>query len=71
MGYILYLLLEVVVGKVKDLHASVCSGHGQALHVAVEGHGPDGAGHVVKETDTVHLKLPHLALGQKKKQFFQ
>lgn len=58
-----YLLLEVVVSKVEDLHGSIGPGHGQPLTPAVERHGSDGTGHVVEEADTVNLKLTHCHWG--------
>lgn len=62
-----YLLLKVVVSKVENLHRAVTSSHSQPLCAAIERHGPDGAGHVVKEADTVHHELPHWTLRRETK----
>lgn len=53
------LFLEVVVSEVEDLHSSVNPGHSQPLSAAVERHGSDSTGHIVEETNTVHLELAH------------
>lgn len=63
----LYLLLKVSVGEVKDLHSSISPSHSQPFVAAVKRHGSDGAGHVVEESNTVHLKHHHFTNAQIKK----
>lgn len=56
---ICYLFLKVAVGEIEDFHRSISSGDGQSLGAGVKCHGSDSTGHVLKEPNTVHFKLPH------------
>lgn len=56
---IYYLFLKVAVGEVENFQSSISPGQSQSLSAAVKRHGSDSTGHVVEESNTVHLKLTH------------